>query len=126
MKKEKEKNGTDLYTLHAVGAMYVCTLYAILFLKLWSYIQVNMWCRISRGKTSSQGRMRRQSLSYNNLQCEKLNYRIPIDILQRSKTRIRRSKAAAAVAAAVAGAVAAAVAVAVAAAVVAAPTGHDR
>ncbi|XP_043682477.1 diacylglycerol O-acyltransferase 1 isoform X2 [Vespula pensylvanica] len=51
-----------------IGAMYVCTLYAILFLKLWSYIQVNMWCRISRGKTSGQGRMRRQSLSYNNLQ----------------------------------------------------------
>ncbi|KAF7382142.1 hypothetical protein HZH66_013574 [Vespula vulgaris] len=57
-----------------VGAMYVCTLYAILFLKLWSYIQVNMWCRISRGKTSSQGRMRRQSLSYNNLQSQKKDY----------------------------------------------------
>ncbi|KAI4482329.1 hypothetical protein M0804_008880 [Polistes exclamans] len=52
-----------------IGAMYVCMLYAILFLKLWSYIQVNMWCRVSHGKTSSQGRMRRQSLSYNNLQC---------------------------------------------------------
>ncbi|KAI4484984.1 hypothetical protein M0802_012889 [Mischocyttarus mexicanus] len=31
-----------------------------------------MWCRVSRGKTSSQGRMRRQSLSYNNLQSTKL------------------------------------------------------
>ncbi|XP_015177113.1 PREDICTED: diacylglycerol O-acyltransferase 1 isoform X2 [Polistes dominula] len=37
-----------------IGSMYVCMLYAILFLKLWSYIQVNMWCRVSREKTSSQ------------------------------------------------------------------------
>ncbi|XP_011693461.1 PREDICTED: diacylglycerol O-acyltransferase 1 [Wasmannia auropunctata] len=50
-----------------VGAMYVCMLYAILFLKLWSYIQVNMWCRLGSRKKSTQGRMRRQ-LSYNNLQ----------------------------------------------------------
>ncbi|XP_018407025.1 PREDICTED: diacylglycerol O-acyltransferase 1 isoform X2 [Cyphomyrmex costatus] len=50
-----------------VGAMYVCMLYATLFLKLWSYIQVNMWCRLSSRKKSTQGRMRRQ-LSYNNLQ----------------------------------------------------------
>lgn len=52
-----------------VGAMYVCTLYAILFLKLWSYVQVNMWCRTSSRKKTTPGRMRRQ-LSYNNLQCE--------------------------------------------------------
>ncbi|KAG6797932.1 diacylglycerol O-acyltransferase 1 isoform X1 [Apis mellifera caucasica] len=52
-----------------VGAMYVCMLYAVLFLKLWSYVQVNMWCRVNnRRKATSQGRMRRQSLSYNNLQ----------------------------------------------------------
>ncbi|XP_015584774.1 diacylglycerol O-acyltransferase 1 isoform X1 [Cephus cinctus] len=52
-----------------IGAMYVCMLYAILFLKLWSYVQVNMWCRLSsRRKSTSQGRMRRQSLSCNNLQ----------------------------------------------------------
>ncbi|KAL0107206.1 hypothetical protein PUN28_015615 [Cardiocondyla obscurior] len=50
-----------------VGAMYVCMLYAILFLKLWSYVQVNMWCRLSSRKKTTQGRMRRQ-LSYNNLQ----------------------------------------------------------
>ncbi|KAL6263344.1 hypothetical protein P5V15_006142, partial [Pogonomyrmex californicus] len=49
------------------GAMYVCMLYAILFLKLWSYVQVNMWCRLSSRKKTTQGRMRRQ-LSYNNLQ----------------------------------------------------------
>ncbi|XP_011872103.1 PREDICTED: diacylglycerol O-acyltransferase 1 [Vollenhovia emeryi] len=50
-----------------VGAMYVCMLYAILFLKLWSYVQVNMWCRLSSRKKTTQGRMRRQ-LSDNNLQ----------------------------------------------------------
>ncbi|KAG5345174.1 DGAT1 acyltransferase, partial [Acromyrmex charruanus] len=50
-----------------VGAMFVCTLYAILFLKLWSYIQVNMWCRLSSQKKTTQGRMRRH-VSYNNLQ----------------------------------------------------------
>ncbi|XP_076388942.1 diacylglycerol O-acyltransferase isoform X2 [Megachile rotundata] len=56
------------------GAMYVCMLYAILFLKLWSYVQVNMWCRLSsRRKTVSQGRIRRQSLSYNNLQSSSVN-----------------------------------------------------
>jgi hypothetical protein len=54
----------------SVGAMYVCMLYAILFLKLWSYVQVNMWCRLSsRQKSAGQGRIRRQ-LSYNNLQCK--------------------------------------------------------
>ncbi|KAK0161030.1 hypothetical protein PV327_009548 [Microctonus hyperodae] len=48
-----------------IGAVYVCMLYAILFFKLWSYVQVNMWCRKSDKKTSiSQGRMRRQSFSY--------------------------------------------------------------
>lgn len=50
--------------------MYVCMLYAILFLKLWSYVQVNMWCRLSsRQKTVQKGRIKRQ-LSYNNLQCK--------------------------------------------------------
>ncbi|XP_012270220.1 diacylglycerol O-acyltransferase 1 [Orussus abietinus] len=52
-----------------IGAMYVCMLYAMLFLKLWSYVQVNMWCRLStRTKCENQGRMRRQSLSCNSLQ----------------------------------------------------------
>ncbi|XP_058802652.1 diacylglycerol O-acyltransferase 1 isoform X1 [Phymastichus coffea] len=51
-----------------VGAMYVCMLYAILFLKLWSYVQVNTWCRLSaKSKNCSLGRMRRQSLSYTDL-----------------------------------------------------------
>lgn len=61
-----------------VGAMYVCGLYAILFLKLWSYVQVNMWCRLSsRSKNTSQGRMRRQSLSYTDLHCKYIRRTIP-------------------------------------------------
>lgn len=42
------------------------TLYSILFLKLWSYVQVNLWCRTARQNLSGKA-MRRQSLSYNNL-----------------------------------------------------------
>ena len=42
------------------------TLYSILFLKLWSYVQVNVWCRNARQNTSNKS-LRRQSLSYNNL-----------------------------------------------------------
>ncbi|KAJ8918202.1 hypothetical protein NQ315_014069 [Exocentrus adspersus] len=48
-----------------VGASVVTTLYSILFLKLWSYVQVNMWCRVAR--QNHKGSLRRQSLSYNNL-----------------------------------------------------------
>ncbi|XP_014212741.1 diacylglycerol O-acyltransferase 1 isoform X1 [Copidosoma floridanum] len=51
-----------------IGAMYVCMLYALLFLKLWSYVQVNMWCRLSvKSKNTSHGGMRRQSFSYTDL-----------------------------------------------------------
>ncbi|KOC65584.1 Diacylglycerol O-acyltransferase 1 [Habropoda laboriosa] len=51
------------------GGVYVCMLYAVLFLKLWAYVQVNMWCRRSnQRKATKQGRIRRQSLSCNNLQ----------------------------------------------------------
>lgn len=28
-----------------VGSISVCFVYSILFMKLWSYVQVNMWCR---------------------------------------------------------------------------------
>ena len=30
-----------------VVASIACPLYAVIFLKLWSYVQVNRWCRIS-------------------------------------------------------------------------------
>lgn len=50
-----------------VGATSVCFIYSVLFLKLWSYIQVNMWCRTKSRENKSKNRMRRQSLSYSNL-----------------------------------------------------------
>lgn len=46
-----------------IGASSVCFLYSILFLKMWSYVQVNYWCR-SRLVQNSKGHMRRQSMSY--------------------------------------------------------------
>ncbi|XP_056630075.1 diacylglycerol O-acyltransferase 1 [Diorhabda carinulata] len=52
-----------------VGASTVTTLYSILFLKLWSYVQVNMWCRLARLNNKSS--LRRQSMSYNNLRKRK-------------------------------------------------------
>ncbi|KAF7275235.1 hypothetical protein GWI33_012059 [Rhynchophorus ferrugineus] len=50
-----------------VGASTICTLYSVLFLKVWSYIQVNMWCRGAR-HNSNKSSMRRQSVSLSNLQ----------------------------------------------------------
>ncbi|KAJ3632944.1 hypothetical protein MTP99_009924 [Tenebrio molitor] len=49
-----------------IGASTVTTLYSVLFLKLWSYIQVNLWCRDARQNARNKS-LRRQSLSYNNL-----------------------------------------------------------
>nr|CAD7398849.1 unnamed protein product [Timema cristinae] len=48
------------------GASTVCTMYSLLFFKLWSYVQVNLWCRIKRNSSSSKTHLRRQSLSYHN------------------------------------------------------------
>lgn len=44
--------------------MSVCFLYSILFMKLWSYVHVNIWCRSSQqqSKTSISGK-RRESFS---------------------------------------------------------------
>lgn len=47
----------------AVGATSVCMTYSILFLKLWSYIQVNLWCR-NRRQSMAKPHLRRQSLSF--------------------------------------------------------------
>nr|CAD7457361.1 unnamed protein product [Timema tahoe] len=49
-----------------IGASTVCTMYSLLFFKLWSYVQVNLWCRIKRNNSSSKTHLRRQSLSYHN------------------------------------------------------------
>lgn len=42
-------------------------LYSVLFLKLWSYVQVNMWCRNTRLITASKAHQRRQSISVGKL-----------------------------------------------------------
>lgn len=50
-----------------IGASVVSCLYCVLFLKLWSYIQVNMWCRMQQKHAKANNSFRRQSLSYSNL-----------------------------------------------------------
>ncbi|XP_014212742.1 diacylglycerol O-acyltransferase 1 isoform X2 [Copidosoma floridanum] len=66
--KNYDGNEYPSILLICFGAMYVCMLYALLFLKLWSYVQVNMWCRLSvKSKNTSHGGMRRQSFSYTDL-----------------------------------------------------------
>lgn len=47
-----------------MGSSFVCFLYCILFVKLWSYVQVNLWCRTyqKQQKVSISGK-RRESFS---------------------------------------------------------------
>lgn len=47
-----------------MGSSFVCFLYCILFVKLWSYVQVNLWCRTyqKQQKASISGK-RRESFS---------------------------------------------------------------
>lgn len=47
-----------------MGALSVCTLYSILFMKLWSFVHVNIWCRThqKQQKISISGK-RRESFS---------------------------------------------------------------
>ncbi|XP_026468476.1 diacylglycerol O-acyltransferase 1 [Ctenocephalides felis] len=46
------------------GGTTVCFVYAILFLKLWSYVHVNLWCRKNlKRPRQEKNRQRRQSLS---------------------------------------------------------------
>ncbi|KAF4517830.1 hypothetical protein B566_EDAN008772 [Ephemera danica] len=49
-----------------IGATVVCFTYSILFLKLWSYVQVNLWCRnkCRFSRSSASKRLRRQSISF--------------------------------------------------------------
>uniref|UniRef100_A0A8D8ALR0 O-acyltransferase n=1 Tax=Culex pipiens TaxID=7175 RepID=A0A8D8ALR0_CULPI len=58
------------HTFSLVGAMAVCFLYCILFLKLWSYVQVNMWCRANL-KQRGPRKLRRQSVSIGVIQNER-------------------------------------------------------
>lgn len=45
----------------SVGAMSVCFMYSILFMKLWSYVQVNMWCRQDQRQQNQSGKRKRTS-----------------------------------------------------------------
>lgn len=45
-----------------VGLTLLCTVYTITFLKLWSYVHVNYWCRLVRSK--SQHRRRAFSVAH--------------------------------------------------------------
>lgn len=47
-----------------IGASAVCFIYSVLFLKLWSYVQVNLWCRNRFFGNSTKNHLRRQSMSY--------------------------------------------------------------
>ncbi|KAJ8726372.1 hypothetical protein PYW07_001070 [Mythimna separata] len=46
-----------------VGITTVCMLYLVIFLKLWSYVQTNYWCRLGLKKKYLDNKLRRQSLS---------------------------------------------------------------
>ncbi|XP_067624814.1 diacylglycerol O-acyltransferase 1 isoform X2 [Eurosta solidaginis] len=51
-----------------IGASLVCFIYSILFLKLWSYVQTNMWCRQTYYLKQYNPRERRPSISVADLQ----------------------------------------------------------
>ncbi|KAK9510109.1 hypothetical protein O3M35_004962 [Rhynocoris fuscipes] len=48
------------------GASTVCFIYSVLFLKMWSYVQVNLWCRNARN-AANKPQLRRQSVSMSDL-----------------------------------------------------------
>lgn len=50
-----------------VGALAVCATYIVTFLKLWSYVQVNHWCRIDKERNSRDLRRRSSSVLAPNL-----------------------------------------------------------
>lgn len=49
-----------------IGASMVSFLYSVIFLKLWSYVQVNSWCR-NKQRGVNNNTLRRQSLSFSSL-----------------------------------------------------------
>lgn len=55
--------GTNVFSL--IGATNICFAYSVVFLKLWSYAQVNCWCREASIATNGN-RRRRNSQSYGN------------------------------------------------------------
>uniref|UniRef100_T1HID0 O-acyltransferase n=1 Tax=Rhodnius prolixus TaxID=13249 RepID=T1HID0_RHOPR len=57
---------TCVTRLKMIGASSVCCIYSVLFLKMWSYVQVNLWCRNARN-SYTKPHLRRQSVSMSNL-----------------------------------------------------------
>lgn len=51
--------------------MAVCFHYSLLFMKLWSYVQVNMWCRNEMNEMPTKSRSRSQSITVAELQEER-------------------------------------------------------
>jgi len=45
-----------------VGAVIVCAVYIVTFLKLWSYVQVNYWCRLHKENSAKSLRRRASSV----------------------------------------------------------------
>ncbi|XP_055376424.1 diacylglycerol O-acyltransferase 1 [Condylostylus longicornis] len=56
------------YSFSLVGATTVCFLYSILFMKMWSYVQVNMWSRQALRDERCSTKKRRPSVSIAELQ----------------------------------------------------------
>ncbi|KOB70719.1 O-acyltransferase [Operophtera brumata] len=50
-------------TFSSVGMTMICCTYLIIFLKLWSYVQTNYWCRSGKKAKALKTSLRRQSLS---------------------------------------------------------------
>lgn len=46
----------------SVGAVIVCAVYIVTFLKLWSYVQVNYWCRLHKENSAKSLRRRASSV----------------------------------------------------------------
>uniref|UniRef100_A0A8D9EG80 O-acyltransferase n=1 Tax=Cacopsylla melanoneura TaxID=428564 RepID=A0A8D9EG80_9HEMI len=53
-----------------MGASTVCFIYSVMFLKLWSYVQVNLWCRHARNQDINKRLGRRQSMSASDVTAE--------------------------------------------------------
>ncbi|KAF2345729.1 hypothetical protein FHG87_023514, partial [Trinorchestia longiramus] len=58
----------DMFSL--LGRMVICMVHTIMLLKLWSYVQVNHWCRDAR--EARRRNIRGRSLSFRNLGSEKV------------------------------------------------------
>lgn len=85
-----------------VGAMTVCMLYSVLFMKLWSYVQVNLWCRHDQKDHANgnnglpKSRSRSQSISVAELReyTHTQNTLFLIFVIRNSNILVQRAKSA--------------------------------